>query len=407
MRAVAPADLLRAEIARFSADPKWVSDVAQAIADAVHAELHVDPELRSGTKATAESVVRLFAVMVERDQPPAQARPPEATVEYVREFVMRGVPLDSMVRAYHVGHGVFFERWVAALRERIDDPAVLAKVIEEGAIWTFRYLQALTRDLIRHYAQERERWVRNTASIRAETVRALLAGDDIQAASASRRLRYELDREHVGFVLWVEDAKPDDGNVGALEQQASELTRKLGAPRALLVPLGAQLIAGWIAPPNRAHTSAARVEPPALAALGEPGTGVEGFRRSHRQAINARRIARLTSARPGTVTRFADVALMALASTDEQSAKEFVAAELGVLARQDDNTRRLAATLRAYLEEHASPRRTARRLGVHENTIKNRVRAIEELCGRPADERVAETLLALRLARLDGEITAM
>jgi DNA-binding PucR family transcriptional regulator len=56
--------------------------------------------------------------------------------------------------------------------------------------------------------------------------------------------------------------------------------------------------------------------------------------------------------------------------------------------------------LRAYLEEHASPRRTARRLGVHENTIKNRVRAIAELRGRPADERIAETLLALRLARL-------
>jgi len=75
-----------------------------------------------------------------------------------------------------------------------------------------------------------------------------------------------------------------------------------------------------------------------------------------------------------------------------------VAAELGTLARHDDDTLRLAATLRAYLEEQASPRRTARRLGVHENTVKNRVRAIEDLRGRPADQRVAETLLALRLA---------
>jgi DNA-binding PucR family transcriptional regulator len=103
---------------------------------------------------------------------------------------------------------------------------------------------------------------------------------------------------------------------------------------------------------------------------------------------------------PGSVTRFADIAVTALASVDEEAAREFVAAELGELARQDDNTLRLAATLRAYLEEHASPRRTARRLAVHENTIKNRVRAIEGLRGRPADERVAETLVALRLARL-------
>jgi hypothetical protein len=36
---------------------------------------------------------------------------------------------------------------------------------------------------------------------------------------------------------------------------------------------------------------------------------------------------------------------------------------------------------------------------VHEHRIKNRVRAIEELRGRPADARIAETLVALRLAR--------
>jgi DNA-binding PucR family transcriptional regulator len=113
-----------------------------------------------------------------------------------------------------------------------------------------------------------------------------------------------------------------------------------------------------------------------------------------------RRIAHLAGAPPGTITRFSEVAITALASVDEQAAREFVTAELGTLARHDDDTLRLAATLRAYLEEHASPRRTARRLGVHENTIKNRVRAIEDLSGRPADQRVAETLLALRLARI-------
>ena len=57
-----------------------------------------------------------------------------------------------------------------------------------------------------------------------------------------------------------------------------------------------------------------------------------------------------------------------------------------------------AAKLR--INESRPSRRTARRLGVHENTIKNRVRVIAELRGHPADWRVAETLLALRLARL-------
>jgi hypothetical protein len=395
-----PAELLRAEIAHFASDPNWVHDTSASIADAIHAELGVDPDIRPRTRATAESVLWLLAEMVERAQPPDKVRPPYATVDYAREFVMRGVPLETMVRAYHVGHATFFERWVGSLRTRIDDPERLANVIEEGALWTFRYLQALTRDLIGHYATERERWIRNAASVRTDTVRALLAGEDINPASASRRLRYELDREHLAFVVWTDEPDHDDAPIGGLEQQASELARQLGAPRPLLVQLGSQLVGGWIAPPDDAPATPTTVEPPALAAVGEPARGVKGFCQSHRQAISARRVARLARARPGTITRFADTAMTALASVDQQAAREFVAAELGALARRDDDTLRLAATLRTYLEEHASPRRAARRLGVHENTIKNRVRAIEELRGRPADQRVAETLLALRLARL-------
>jgi DNA-binding CsgD family transcriptional regulator len=393
-------ELLRAEIVRFATDPKWVREVSANIADAIHAELGVDPDIRPRTQATTESVLRLFAEMVERDEPLDQVRPPYETVDYAREFVMRGVPLESMVRAYHIGHAAFFEHWVAGLRARIEDPETLANVIEQGATWTFRYLQALTRDLIGHYATERERWVRNAASVRTDTVRALLVGEDIDPASASRRLRYELDRQHLAFVVWIDATDQQDGPAAALERHASGLASELGAPRALLVPLGGPLISGWIATPDDTMATSAKVQPPALAALGEPAPGVDGFCRSHRQAMSARRVARLARARPGTITRYADIAITALASVDEQAAHEFVAAELGALARRDDDILRLAATLRAYLEEHASPRRTARRLGVHENTIKNRVRAIQEVRGRPADQRVAETLLALRLTRL-------
>jgi hypothetical protein len=104
------------------------------------------------------------------------------------------------------------------------------------------------------------------------------------------------------------------------------------------------------------------VDPATHVAFGSPGTNVDGFYRSHREAVGAARRGR----------------------------------------RHD--TRRLAATLKAFLEERSSPRRTAQRLGVHENTIKNRIRTAEELRGHTADERVAETLVALRLARVVGPL---
>jgi DNA-binding PucR family transcriptional regulator len=64
------------------------------------------------------------------------------------------------------------------------------------------------------------------------------------------------------------------------------------------------------------------------------------------------------------------------------------------------NFRQLSATLRVYLEENMSPSRAARRLGVHEHTITNRIRAAQELLPRPIERRVCELQVALRLIRL-------
>ena len=402
-------DALRTALMRFAAGPNWIPDMASAITDAIHAELpdlNADVDLRAGTYASSESVVRLLADMVDRRRPPSEAEPPPAAVDYAREFVRRGLPTDQLLRAYHVGQATFFERWVADLRRDVADPTVLARAIEEGASWTFEYLQALSRDLIRRYAEERERWVRSAAAVRSETVRALIAGEPLDAASASRSLRYDLDRVHQAFVVWT--GEPDGRHIalGAIEQQASRLAADLGSTGALLVPLGRHAVAGWIG--SHGEPVAVRAglrlgdgpEESMLAAFGRPGAGVAGFCRSHREAMGARRVAQLSGRRPGTVTRFVDVALTVLASADEQAAREFVVAELGPLAADDEDARRLAATLRAYLEERSSPRRAAHRLGVHENTIKNRLRAAEELRGRPADTRIAETLVALRLARV-------
>lgn len=393
-------DALRRALAHFTASPDWLVDVSEAITVEIHAELpelDVDADLRASTYASTESVLRLLAELIASGRPPAEAEPPAAAIEYARELVRHGLPIDTLLRAYHVGQATFFDRWVATLRNQIEDPLALARAIEEGATWTFEYLRTLTPDLIRRYAAERERWVRSAAALRNETIRALVDGEPADVATASRRLRYELERAHLAFVVWNDE--PDESDLGALELQAAKIAGELGSASPLLVPLGGRVVAAWIGSRGELPAPPTTLPDWASAAFGRPGSGVDGFCRSHREALSARRVAQLARRRPGTVTAFTDVALTALASADERAAREFVAAELGPLAGDEEDVRRLAATLRAYLEERSSPRRTAQRLGVHENTIKNRVRAIEELRGRPADERIAETLVALRLAR--------
>ena len=50
-----------------------------------------------------------------------------------------------------------------------------------------------------------------------------------------------------------------------------------------------------------------------------------------------------------------------------------------------------------------SPLRAAHRLGVHENTITNRIRAAQELIAHPIEHRSPELQVALRLLTLAQE----
>jgi hypothetical protein len=397
----------QALFARVASDPVWIRGVSEEITDAIHRELAApadDDELRAVTFASVRSVLTLMADMVRLGRPAPEGAPPPDAIAYAREFVHRGLAVDALLRAYQVGHATFFEHWVAGVREEVTDPQWLARAIELGANWTFAYVQALTREVVVSYTDERERWVRSAEALRADTVRALLDGDGLDLHVASQRLRYELDRLHVAYVVWTED--DDEGDRDAsLEDVAADLAREAGAGRPLVVALGRRLAGAWVGAAEPFDMVVAGVPGAPRVAFGSAAAGVDGFRASHREAMQARRVARLSGRRGGTVTRYVDVALTAVASVDLELARDFVARELGPLAGQDDDTVRLAATLRVYLEEHASPRRTAQRLGVHENTVKNRVRAVRGLLGRPPEDRVAELLVALRLVRVtrDGD----
>src|ERR1700744_2078883 len=107
---------MRELVLRFTENPEWLPSVSQEITDAIHAELadvDADPELRASTYASTDSVLRLIVDLSLTRRPPSAAVPPPAAIDYAREFVRRGLPLDSLVRAYHVGQATFFRRWCA------------------------------------------------------------------------------------------------------------------------------------------------------------------------------------------------------------------------------------------------------------------------------------------------------
>ena len=84
-------------------------------------------------------------------------------------------------------------------------------------------------------------------------------------------------------------------------------------------------------------------------ALGNPGVGLTGFRRSHRQAQQARRVALAAGGHAGRVVSFADACVVALLCEDLDATRTWVADTLGALADDDENAGRLRETARVFL----------------------------------------------------------
>lgn len=346
--------------------------------------LRDDPDLLTIARRSAAANIAVITDLAGGTFALSELEPPPQAVAFARELARRNLPVSDLARAYRVAQRALWHWGTAEIHRRVEDAEDRARAIEELSQAAFATGDVFNSMVMERYAEERERWVRSADALRAATLAELLAGEPVDVARASRRLRYDLMQEHEAFVVWSED--------DAVHPEGA--AQAIGGARALVVPLAGGIVAGW-APPAAADPAAA---PGAHVAFGEPGAGVDGFRASHHEALEARRVARLVR-RPAPVVRHGDVALLALLTTDLAQAERFAHRMLGPLADDTDQARRLAATLLTVLESGGSPRRAARRLGVHENTVAKRLRSIDQLVGAPlAELQSAELHAALVIA---------
>ena len=370
-------------------------------------DLVLDPESFEANRASTEASILAFAQILQQGADPAATSLGAATLAYTQESARRGIALTTLIRSYRLGHAAAWEVVTTIVAAHASDEEQRLIATDLCSAWLFAYVDAALCLAEDFYSAERERWVRSTAATRAETIRTILAGEPIDSSVAGRRLGYELERPHIAVIAWLQAQEEGRDTLAALEAAVAQLGGRLGAGRALVHPLGVLSIAAWIGIRGdvalhevrdlRFDTQAA---PGVRVAIGEPGQGIAAFRRSHNEAVEARRVAELAGRPPGTVTRYASVALAAIATADLDQARTFVARELRALAGDDDLTTRLTATLRTYLDEHSSRGRTAKRLGIHENTVSYRIKQAEEILGRSVDQRTLELRLALALAHL-------
>ena len=389
-----------------------LDSVARELSEMIHSQIaELDNDLRLATHESCRANLGAIMSMLSEGLLPGLATAPPEALAYAKEYVRRGLGLETLQRAYRIGQATLSRMWLEELRIRADDAEELADTFGFFNEWLFQWVETLEHRLTEYYMVERERRLRGTSAMRSEQVRMILDGSPIDIRNASATLRYELDRRHVAYIVWTTGATLDapNGNVlfGEMERVAANVAALMGATDHLTVPLGGYLAcwAGFRRAP-RAETLTGTL--PLVTnswinvALGQVGDRIGGFRRSHEEAVLARRVHQLRrQERQPTCVRFSDVALEVMLTHSPEEARRFVAQQLGDLAGEDKSVARLRDTLRVFLEENGSFQNAAARLGVHKNTVAYRIRRAEELLGHGVKERQLELQTALRLAPLD------
>jgi DNA-binding PucR family transcriptional regulator len=381
---------------------EWGREMAEYIASAIPeiAEIEDDElraELRASTEANIDQILRMLAHGARIDD---LAVPHEA-LDYLRGNVRRGLPLAVLLRSYRLGHAWLWERWSEVLQGRVQDSGELAAGQDESSAFMFAYVDRISGALVEEFGTERERMLRSAQQLRADTIRAILAGEPIDPEVASRRLGYELHRTHVAMRV-----SSGASEVDGLERAIGEAAATLAAGEPLVIVSGAARFDVWCGSFDPPATEALEsYEPPAgvLVAFGRPGEGVAGFSSSHEEAKQAARIGALIGGTKTSVTSYARVELVSLLTSDLARARAFVVSQLGPLADVGGTTERLRETVLAFLVSGGSPTRVAEELFVHKNTVTERIKRAEAILGHPVNENPVELEAALTLAGLLGQ----
>ncbi|MGC7094413.1 PucR family transcriptional regulator [Amycolatopsis lurida] len=375
--------------------PDWLEELhAASLGGQRMRPVAEDPVLAAATRRANLANLRHWAaanVSHPGKRVPANTAP--ELLESARDLVRRGLD-ESALEAYRTAQGVAWRRWMDICFELTDDPAALRELLNVSALSIATFIDDTVAAVTEQMKTERAELTRGAHAERRAAVTLLLEGAPISRARAEVQLGYGLTGRHTAAIIWSASGTASD----QLEAAAEAVMRAAGATHRLTVVAGAAALWVWL-PVGTAPVSAELAAyPEARVTLGRPGTDVDGFRRSHLDAVTTQRmLTRLTS--PRQFARYSDVQLAALLTAQPEQADEFLADTLGDLLTADAETRETVLT---YVRELGNASRTAERLYTHRNTVLRRLARAGELLPQPLAENAISVAAALEVLRWRG-----
>jgi DNA-binding PucR family transcriptional regulator len=379
-----------------NARPEWLDELDSAVLGA-NPTIAADPELAAAVSRSNLANLFFWATANVRD--PGAPVPPNTGPEpmtVARELVRRGFDAYSL-DAYRVGEGVAWRRLIDIAFELTSDPAELHEFLDVCSQSISAFVDTTLSAIAAQIDLERDELTRGTHAERRETVALILDGAPIARQRAEGRLGYALTGLHTAAVIWSDDPK---GDLARLDGAAEAFGHAAGGARPLIVL--ASTATRWVWVPGTVNNAALLASvsgtPDVRIAIGPTAGGVDGFRRSHFDAITTQQLmARLRSQQQ--IALFTDVQLVALITADTDRAAEFVKHTLGDLESAGTE---LQETVRTFVDEQCNASRAAARMYTHRNTLLRRLARADELLPRPLAESSVNVAVALDVLRWRG-----
>jgi len=241
---------------------RQAGELAAPMVAHLQAELpEVMPDAQSAAEnaVSVEETIRSLALMIERGDDPHVVELPASAIAFARAGVHRQVPLTALMRNYRIGQQLIWQWFFDRIVAHTEDAARQATAVELISNWIFTYVDAAVTRAEQVYEVQREQWLRSAQASRDEAITAILSGAERDPRQASRRLRYELSRDHIGVVAVTVASADEDGDPHSLlSETVTALAAAVSADPPLIFPSGVTTCLGWI---SRARRSGSAIRP--------------------------------------------------------------------------------------------------------------------------------------------------
>jgi hypothetical protein len=324
-----------------------------------------------------------------------------SALAFAGEVGRQGIAERMLERSYRVGNEALWDTWMTLIEDHCSRTGgAVADVVRASIPLLFGFVDRMQVASFGAYHQAVAARQQTREYRRTRLVEQLLDGTLTEAGIDTERfIGYAFARHHLAAVIDPEDPRADQQFAEELKRAARAhdvlMLDRTGAPTQLWLGLRTP-----ISPAVRAALESCTTATGRRIAFGDVGPGLAGFRTSAAAARDAARVQALLAENAPPVIWAQDVLIEILALGTPDAARALVRTMLGTVLNRELLTSRVRETLEAWLTS-GSYVGAAATLGVHEQTVRQRLHQLEDVLGHSLHERRTDLHVALRLSNLN------